>query len=418
LPVKVCGWVNSKREVGGIVFLEVVPGLQLRPVVVVAKRDEDEAVWRAAKRVRVGSAVEVVGEFKERSISRRGREMRPTSVRVLSEPVGKLPIDVTGKTGALLDTKIEYRYLTLRLPRERAVFKVRAAVVRAAREFFEREGFLEVHTPKICGAGAEGGATVFSLDYFGSKAYLSQSPQLYKQMLVAGVPRVYEITPYFRAEKFDTPRHLNESWGIDAEVAFISGVEDVMQLLERLVAHIVDRVSKECSEELELLGAEPPKARVPFKRLDYGEAVELLRSEGVDVRWGDDFGAPEEAKLGEIMEREGHDFYFIVNYPWEAKPFYVMREGETCRSFDLDCRGLELASGGQREHRYDELVRNMVDKGLDPSDFSFYLEAFRHGMPPHGGFGLGVERLLMRLLGLRNIREAILFPRDRRRLTP
>lgn len=418
MTVIIHGWVNNKREVGGIVFLEVLHGLSLRPIVVVAKRNENETLWRVARKIKVGSAVEVIGEFKEKSISKRGKEFRPDSLKVLSEPSTKLPVDVTGKTRALLDTKIEYRYLTLRLPRERAIFKVRATLIKAAREFFERNRFLEVHTPKICGAGAEGGATVFSLDYFGNTAYLSQSPQLYKQMLIAGIPRVYEITPYFRAEKFDTPRHLNESWGIDAEIGFISGMEDVMKVLEDLIVHIVNQVLKECEEEISLLSSDIPKPKAPFKRIEYSEAVEELKSEGLDIKWGEDLGTTEEAKLGEIMKQEGHDFYFIVRYPWDAKPFYIMRDGDLCRSFDLDCRGLELASGGQREHRYDELVKNMIDKGLNPEDFKFYLEAFKHGMPPHGGFGLGVERLLMKLLGANNIREVVLFPRDRRRLVP
>ena len=418
VPVKIYGWVNNKKEVGGIVFLEVLHELSLKPIVVVAKRNENESLWKAAKKVKVGSAIEVAGEFKKKSISRRGKEFRPSSLRVLSEPSTKLPVDVTGKTKALLDTKIEYRYLTLRLPRERAIFKVRATLIKAAREFFEREGFLEVHTPKICGAGAEGGATVFSLDYFGNVAYLSQSPQLYKQMLVAGLPKVYEVTPYFRAEKFDTPRHLNESWGIDAEMGFISGMEDVMKLLENLIAYVVDYVLKECEEEMSLLSSNPPKPRVPFKRIKYSEVIEMLKSKGLEIEWGEDLGTTEEAKLGEVMRQRGHDFYFITEYPWEAKPFYIMRDGDLSRSFDLDCRGMELASGGQREHRYDKLVENIKDKGLNPDDFKFYLEAFKHGMPPHGGFGLGVERLLIKLLGLSNIREVVLFPRDRRRLIP
>lgn len=418
VSLKIYGWVNNKKEVGGIVFLEILHEFSLKPIVVVAKRNENEYAWKSAKKIRIGSAVEVVGEFKEKSISRKGREFHPSSIRVLSEPSTKLPVDVTGKTKALLDTRIEYRYLTLRLPRERAIFKVRATLVKAAREFFEKEGFLEVHTPKICGAGAEGGATVFSFDYFGSTAYLSQSPQLYKQMLIAGLPRVYEITPYFRAEKFDTPRHLNESWGIDAEIGFINGMEDVMKVLENLVVFIINYITDKCKEELSLLNVNPPKPKTPFKRIEYSKALELLKSEGLEIKWGDDLGTVEEAKLGEIMRREGHDFYFIIKYPWEAKPFYIMREGKLSYSFDLDCRGLELASGGQREHRYSELVKNLIDKGLNPDNFKFYLDAFKHGMPPHGGFGLGVERLLMKILEINNIREVILFPRDRRRLVP
>ncbi len=413
------GWVNAVKRVGGIVFLEVVTGLDLKPVTVVFKRSSREELWREARRVKLGSAVRIAGKVPEVVVSKRGREVHAERLEVLSEPLTPLPVDPTGRTGTLLDTRVNYRYLLLRSPGQRAVFKIRALVLRAAREYLEERGFLEVHTPKICGAGAEGGATVFELDYFGTRAYLSQSPQLYKQMLVAGVPRVYEIAPYFRAEKFSTTRHLNECWAIDVEMAFIKGMEDVLEVLEGLVLHVIDRVAREGAEELEALGVELKRPRTPFYRLRYSEALELLEERGIELEWGEDFGSEEERVLGEIMAERGYDAYFIVEYPWEAKPFYIMRrENGLSESFDLDYRGLELASGGQREHRYSALVENMELKGLDPRDFEFYLEAFRYGMPPHGGFGLGVERLVMQLLRLGNIREVALFPRDRFRLYP
>ena len=230
---------------------------------------------------------------------------------------------------------------------------------------------------------------------------------------------MYEIAPYFRAEKFSTTRHLNECWAIDAEMAFIRGMEDVLEVLEGLVLRVVDAVARECEEELEVLGVELKRPRSPFYRLRYSEALELLEERGIELEWGEDFGSEEERVLGEIMAERGYDAYFIVEYPWEAKPFYIMRrENGLSESFDLDYRGLELASGGQREHRYNALVENMELKGLDPRDFEFYLEAFKYGMPPHGGFGLGVERLVMQLLRLGNIREVALFPRDRFRLYP
>ncbi len=416
---EVRGWVCEKRVVGGIVFLEVVTGLDLTPVTVVAKKRESPDAWRAARKVRTGSAVLARGVFKKEAVSRKGRELGLEELVVLAEPlVEKPPVDYSGKTGVLLDTSIEYRYLTLRLPRWRAIYRIRAEVVEAARRFFRSRGFLEVHTPKICGAGAEGGATLFTIDYFGRKAFLAQSPQLYKQMLMAGVPRVFEITPYFRAEKFSTVRHLNESWGVDAEIGFIDGVDDVLRVLEEFIVYVYGHVKKSCRGELEALRVRLEVPRAPFRRLDYGEALEILRGEGYGLKWGDDLGADEEAVLGRVLREEGCSFYFIVGYPWEAKPFYIMRDGDASRAFDLDCEGMELASGGQREHRYGELVKNIEEKGLSPEGFGFYLEAFRHGMPPHGGFGLGLDRLLMKMLGLSNIREVVLFPRDRQRLVP
>jgi len=416
--IEVSGWVNATRVVGRIAFLEVIDGSELTVYTVVVKRDENPQAWELAARAKVGSAVSVKGFVPDKQISKRGIEVRAREISLVAEPVDYLPLDPSGRTPALLETVMEHRYVALRIPRQRALFRIRALAVKAIREFFEERGFLEVHTPKICGAGAEGGATLFRIDYFGREAYLAQSPQLYKQMLMCGVSKVYEITPYFRAEPFSTSRHLNESWGVDAEMAFISGPEDVMRTLEGLVLHVFEKIRSSARAELNELGVELKMPRAPFKRLSYSEALEILKSRGFDVKWGQDLGSDEERVLGEAMREEGYDAYFIVEYPWEAKPFYIMRRGDLSEAFDLDYRGLELASGGQREHRYDKLVENIRLKGLNVDSFSFYLEAFKYGMPPHGGFGLGLDRLIMVITGAQNIREVVLFPRDRQRLVP
>ena len=416
--IEINGWVNATRVVGGIAFLEVIDGSELTVYTVVVKRDENPQAWELAARAKVGSAVSVKGFVPDKQISKRGIEVRAREISLVAEPVDYLPLDPSGRTPALLETVMEHRYVALRIPRQRALFRIRALAVKAIREFFEERGFLEVHTPKICGAGAEGGATLFRIDYFGREAYLAQSPQLYKQMLMCGVSKVYEITPYFRAEPFSTSRHLNESWGVDAEMAFISGAEDVMRTLEGLVLHVFEKMRSSARAELNELGVELKMPRAPFKRLSYSEALEILKSRGFDVKWGQDLGSDEERVLGEAMREEGYDAYFIVEYPWEAKPFYIMRRGDFSEAFDLDYRGLELASGGQREHRYDKLVENIRLKGLNVDSFSFYLEAFKYGMPPHGGFGLGLDRLIMVITGAQNIREVVLFPRDRQRLVP
>ncbi|MEM0023269.1 MAG: aspartate--tRNA(Asn) ligase [Thermofilaceae archaeon] len=416
--VQVNGWVNSVRTLGGIAFLEVIDGVDLQLYTVVVKRDENPEAWRTVAEVKVGTAITVRGDVPAAQISKRGIEVRAHDLRIVAEPLDLLPLDPTGKTPALLDTLIDHRYVALRIPRQRALFRVRAMVTKAVREFLEGLGFLEVHTPKICGAGAEGGATLFRLDYFGGTAYLAQSPQLYKQMLMCGCSRVYEITPYFRAEPFSTSRHLNESWGVDVEMAFIRGPEDVVALLEKLILHVFEYLRVNAHRELRELGVELRAPRSPFKRLTYDEALEILKARGFRVEWGQDFGSDEERAIGQNMVEEGYDAYFIVEYPWQAKPFYIMRKGEVSASFDLDYRGLELASGGQREHNYDKLVQNMMEKGLDPSDFDFYLRAFKYGMPPHGGFGMGLDRLVMVITGSQNIREVVLFPRDQHRLVP
>ncbi|MEM2244930.1 MAG: aspartate--tRNA(Asn) ligase [Thermofilum sp.] len=417
---RIVGWVSNLKVLGRISFLEVIDDLSVKPLTVVVKRDEvPEEIWRTAVSLKLGSAVRVIGREPEKVISMKGRELHAVKVEVLSEPQALLPLDPTGKTPASFDAYIDYRYLSLRLPRFRALFLARSALMSYTREYFSSRGFLEVNTPKIVGAGAEGGATLFTVEYFERKAYLSQSPQLYKQMLMCGVPRVFEITPYFRAEKFNTVRHLNESWGLDVEMAFIDGMEEVLDLLEDYLKYVVRRLNEDLGEVLREQGFNllPPLSSVP--RITYEEAVKLLNQLGVNVSFGEDLDSNSEKVLGEYMEGRGNPAYFIIRYPWEAKPFYIMRgAGGLSESFDLDVRGIEVASGGQREHRYEELLKNIEDKGLRKEEFSFYLEAFRYGMPPHGGFGLGLDRLLMTILGVSNIREVVLFPRDRYRLVP
>jgi len=414
-----CGWVIRRARVGKVLVLEVC-GNNTRPYVLVFKEDRDRELYSTALELDVGSAICFEGEPAPEQRSKRGVEYLVHKLEVYAKPIEPLPVDISGKVPALLDTRIKYRWLLIRNPVEKAIFKIRAGVLKAARDYLERNSFIEVQTPKIVAAGAEGGATLFKVQYFEREAYLSQSPQLYKQMLVASLERVYEITPYFRAEKFNTTRHLNESWGIDVEQAYINSVEDVMQTAENLVAHIIDYVRRNYEEELELLGVELPKVSPPFKRLKFTEAVDILRSEGVEVSENEDLSDAAERKLGEIMAEKGNILYFIVGFPWASTGFYYMREedGVYTRKFDLDYAGLEIASGWQREHRYERLVEALREKGLNPEDFSFYLEAFKYGMPPHGGFGMGVERLLMRMLGLENIREATIFVRDRTRLVP
>ena len=414
-----CGWIIRKVEVGKVIILEV-SGNSVKPKVLVLKPGRDDNLISLASRIDVGTAICFEGEVAPEQKSKRGIEYSVSKIEVYAEPIEPLPVDTSGKTPVQLDTRIRYRWLLARSPAEKAIFRIRMGILKAAREYLESHGFIEVHTPKIVVAGAEGGATLFKVQYFEKEAYLSQSPQLYKQMLIASFEKVYEITPYFRAEKFNTARHLNESWGIDVEQGFISGVEDVMQTLEGLVAHIIDYVNRNYSEELEVLNVEPIKVTTPFKRLKFTEAIDILRSEGIEVSETEDLSDAAERKLGEIMAEKKHYLYFIVGFPWTSTAFYYMREedGIYTRKFDLDFKGLEIASGGQREHRYEKLVEALKDKGLNPENFKFYLEAFKYGMPPHGGFGLGVERLLMKILNLENIREAIMFVRDRTRLVP
>jgi nondiscriminating aspartyl-tRNA synthetase len=364
--------------------------------------------------------IEVEGTVHRSERARRGVEVAPDRIEALTRAEVPLPLGVVDKVGADLDTRLNHRVLDLRKPAIRAVFELRAALVEGMRSALRARGFLEVETPKLLRQGAEGGATLFAVDYFDTPAYLAQSPQLYKQMLMsAGFERVFEIAPAFRAEPSDTVRHLTEFASVDAEMAYIESADEVRTALEGVVADSI------ASARQALTGVNPladglPEARPPFPRFSFDECVRLLGAPGRR----EDLGADDERRLGEVLEREhGAVFYFITDFPTavKAQTFYAGRRDDDpsyTGYFDLDYRGLELASGGPREHRLDRLLENLRFAGLDPDRFPGYLEAFRFGMPPHGGWGFGLDRFVQAMARLGNIREARLFPRDRYRLDP
>jgi len=418
--VSLAGWVEDVRNLGGIAFLIVRQRGGTFQATIKKKSDED--LFNRASKVVRESVVVAHGKVAPNPQVRNGWELVATSLDVLSPAAAPLPLPIADKVGAEMDTRFDNRVLDLRKPERRAIFRIRSIVTRALRSFLDEQGFIEVQTPKLAGAGAEGGATLFRTDYFGRPAYLSQSPQLYKQMLMAsGLDRVYEIAPAFRAEPSDTVRHVTEFTSFDGEVAWIDRQEDVFRLLERAVDHAIDVVRKEAKPELEMLRADPKRPKLPIRRVPYTEALEILRGRGKRVRDGDDIDTEGEKLLGQALAEQGAEMFFIMEYPSAIKPFYVMTkedEPEYSHSFDLEYKGDEMASGGQREHRYEALVARMKEKGLNPDSFEFYLKAFRYGMPPHGGWGFGLDRFVQKLLDLPNIREAILFPHDRGRLVP
>ncbi len=418
--VAVAGWLEETRNLGGIAFLLLRQrGGTLQ--VTVRKRD-DEALFNELTSLSRESVVAFHGTVRGNPDVRHGWEILPKAYALLSEADKPLPLGVVDKVGAEMDTRLDNRFLDLRKPEVRAVFRLKDRVTSGLREAMEGAAFVEVATPKVISAGAEGGATLFPVDYFGERAYLAQSPQLYKQILMAtGLDRVYEISPAFRAEPSDTVRHITEFLSFDAEMAFIQSQEDVLRVLEEAVVHALRRIRETAGEELKTLGLDPAVPKTPVPRIAYEEAREKLAGEGVEIPQGEDLDTEAEKSLGRIMSQEGHELYYVVGYPSAIKPFYIMAQDDEpaySHSFDLDYRGDEMASGGQREHRHDVLVNRMQEKGLDPGDFAFYVDAFRYGMPPHGGWGFGVDRFVWKLAGLGNVREAILFPHDRRRLVP
>ena len=367
--------------------------------------------------------VELSGTVREEPRAPGGVEIAVESITVLSRPAAPMPVSLgRGPLRLNLDTELALRPVVLRRLKERAVFKVQEGLVRSFRDYLTGEGFTEVHTPKIVRAGAEGGSNIFKLDYFGKKAYLAQSPQFYKQTMVGVFERVFEVGPVFRAEKHATPRHLNEYTGLDFEMGYIDSFYDVIEMEAGYLRHAMKLLADEYAGELELLGAELPAAdRIPCLRFD---AAKRLAAEkyGYKIRDPYDLEPEEEIRIGQYAKEElGSDFVFVTHYPSKKRPFYAMDDPDGPKytlSFDLLFRGMEVTTGGQRVHDYAAQVAKMEDRGMDPAEFESYLMIHRHGMPPHGGLGIGLERLTMKLCGLDNVRYASLFPRDRSRLEP
>jgi nondiscriminating aspartyl-tRNA synthetase len=414
------GWVQDVRALGGIAFVLVRDRDGIIQVAVPKKKVTPE-LFAGITGVPRESVIQVRGMVKESKQAKAGYEIVPTGFDIMSEARSPLPMGVVDKVSVEVETRFNNRFMDLRKPEVRAVFELKSLTLHLIDQYLANQRFVEVFTPKIVASGAEGGATLFQLDYFGRPAYLAQSPQLYKQMLMStGLDRVYEMGPAFRAEPFDTIRHVSEFVSFDAEMAHISSMRDVLDVLEGCVQFAVRGVAEQGTELLGRMGVEVKIPATPYPVLTYSQAVEMVQAEGHRITLGEDLATEGEKLLGDIMAAKGNDLYWITEYPEEAKPFYIMEKDGTpfSYSFDLDYCGQEIASGGQREHRYGALVERMRKKGLDPDSFQFYLNAFAYGMPPHGGWGLGLERLVQKMLGLPNIRETILFPRDRYRLVP
>lgn len=406
------GMVHALRDLGGVTFLT----LRTREGLVQC------VCPRRPEGVREECAVSVSGLLRPEPRAPGGAELAEARFTVLSRLAAPPPVPLSKKSSLSMDTELSLRPVTLRAPRARAVFRIQAAVCRAFREFLQEEDFTEIHTPKLGRAGAEGGSSQFRVDYFGRKAVLAQSPQLYKQVMVGVFERVYEIGPVFRAEKHATQRHLNEYTSLDLEMGFLRSFTDLMALEQGFLRRLVDLLRREYAGELALLGAELPDAQhIPAVRFD--EAKRLAADAyGYAIREPYDLEPEEEQHIGRYAKEVwGSDFVFVTHYPGRKRPFYTMDDPEDPRytlSFDLLFRGVEITTGGQRIHNYGQQVEKLKARGMEPEDFSGYLLFHKHGAPPHGGLGIGLERLTMQLCGLDNIRRASLFPRDRTRLEP
>ena len=411
--VVVKGWIYRIRRLSQVTFLILRDRTGMIQVTV-------EPRLIADLHLTTESVVEIQGSVTPEPRSRVGYELAAGRIEVLSL-AQNLNININSEElNVPLDIALDNRVLSLRHTKINPIFKIQAAIVHAFQDFLNQEGFVQVFTPKIVAGGTEGGTELFALEYFEEKAYLAQSPQFYKQMLVgSGFERVYEVGQVYRAEKHATSRHLNEYVSLDLEMGFIENEHDVMDLQNRLLVSMFSAVQADCATELEILGVTLPK--IPeIPRIPLSEALELLGKEYGKKHAEEDLDPEGERLLSQYVRRHmSCEFVFVTDYPWEKRPMYTMPKGEgsTC-SFDLLFRGLEITTGGQRIHSYDLLAANMRKKGLNPQDFSSYLNNFAIGMPPHGGLAIGLERLTAQMIGLSNVREACLFPRDRHRLTP
>ncbi len=412
------GAVHTIRDMGEVAFIILRKAGGLVQCVY-----EEGACSFPLKELREESAVEVVGTVNSEERSPLGVEIRLREIRVLSQPAEVLPIAVSKfKMNASLEAKLAVRPISLRNVRERAKFKIQEGIVKGFRDFLSGQGFTEIHTPKIVARGAEGGSNVFKLDYFNKKAELGQSPQFYKQTMVGIYDRVFETAPVFRAEKHNTTRHLNEYISLDFEMGYIDGFQDVMAMETGFLQYTMKFLEKEYKRELDMLEVILPNVdKIPAVRFD--KAKELAAEKyNRKIKNPYDLEPEEEILIGRYFKEEyDSDFVFVTHYPAKKRPFYAMDDPEDPRftlSFDLLFRGLEITTGGQRIHDYHEILKKMERRGMDPADIQSYLMIFKYGMPPHGGLGIGLERLTMRLLNEQNVRETSLFPRDVTRLEP
>ncbi|HET7034563.1 MAG TPA: aspartate--tRNA(Asn) ligase [Thermomicrobiaceae bacterium] len=416
--VRLAGWLERLRRLGSIDFLILRDGAGSVQVVIDSAELREQLAGLPAE-----SVLAVEGLAAAAPQAPGGVELRAERLEVIAAASESPPFDLFRPTiPAQLPTILDHAPVALRHARSRALFRLQAASVRGFRATLDALGFVEIHTPKLVASATESGANVFPVDYFGRTAYLAQSPQFYKQIMVGVFERVYEVGPVFRAEPHDTPRHLNEYISLDAEMGFIEDHTTVMSVLTQVLAGMVQAVGQE-QAALATLGVELPVVPARIPAIHFTEALELIsHATGEDVRGEPDLAPAHERWLGEWVLREhGTEFLFVVGYPAAKRPFYThpdpARPGYT-NGFDLLFRGLELVTGGQRLSHYEDYLAALAARGQDPEPLAGYLEAFKHGMPPHGGFALGLERWIARLTGAANIRETTLFPRDLNRLTP
>jgi aspartyl-tRNA synthetase len=416
--VIIMGWVSTIRDHGSTQFIVVRD--RYSDVQVVAKKNEcTEQVFEQIRQLREHTTLAVRGKVRSQQKAANGAEIIPLELKIFSIAKKAAPFLVQSKTLSVgIDTRLNLRAVDLRRNVLQSVFHIRHTTLNTIRDFLVKQGFIEINTPKMIATATEGGATLFPIFYYDREAFLAQSPQLYKEQLTMAFENVFEIGPIFRAEPSRTNRHLSEATSIDVEQAFVD-YNDIMSLLERMISHIVNSIKEKNSNDLDCLGLELPNINVPFPRHSYSNLINKLQAIGETIKWGDDL-SPQIMK--NLPDETMDAFYFITDWPTAVKPFYVKPKSVgsemLCESFDLMYRSLEISSGSTRINRKDDLLERMRKQGLNTQAFDYHLRVFDYGVPPHAGFGVGLERLLMAFTAIENIRDVTLYPRDIDRLTP
>lgn len=409
------GWIEEIRNLSKIKFI-ILRDRTGNMQTIAFKGDTQESSFNLINDLTKESVIEIIGTPKENKESRWGIEVLIKKVILISPAQSPLPIDNTDKSQTNIDKRIDHRFLDTRNLRVNSIFRVRSKIVHILTNFFDKNGFTNINSPKMTKIGVESGAELFEVDYFGRPMYLAQSPQVYKQMFVGGgFERVYEIGAVFRAEKSNTTRHLTEFTGVDFEMGFIKDHTSILDFIEQMFIDLIANLQKEAAVELKYLNVEH-KTLKSIPRLTLDEAKQLLLPKGKKYAKDEDLDAEGEKLICEIIkEKYNCEFVFVTHFPWKVKPFYQMKDEdnqEVTKSFDLLFNGVEICSGSQREHRYDVWKKQAEEKGLNPEQMTEYGELFMYGMPPHGGAGFGLDRITQRLLLLDNVREAVLLPRD------
>jgi nondiscriminating aspartyl-tRNA synthetase len=419
--VEIKGWAESIRNLGGLAFI-TLRDISGKYQITVSKDSNPELFEKLAD-IKAESVIEVIGKKKDNEKAVNGYEIIPKKLEILTVAEQPVPLNLSEKVQSSLDKELDFRFLSLRKPKTAAVFKIQSTVSNAITKFFEENNFYQIHSSKIVSQATEGGANVFQVIYFDKTAFLAQSPQFYKQMMMAaGFEKVFEIGPVFRAEPHHTTRHLTEYTSIDMEMSFITSYEDVMTVMEKLMMRIFKDVKEKNKRDLELYGIELEELKTPFPRITIKEAGEILKKYGNKLKDDGDIDPEGERIMGKyVKEKYGSDFFFLTEFPWSIAQFYHMKkEGDkdVTNRADLIYKGLEITTLAQREHRYDVLIKQLKEKNLDPEKFKFYTDFFRYGVPPHGGSGTGLERIVKQMLNLENVAEATLLPRTPDRLIP